>query len=110
MSHLLLVCVPSLTETQRAAIREAALRCGLEPFFTDTPEAALPRAAEIEAAFCDSPVISRAAANLRWQCTPSAGINQFTAPDAFLNPDAVLTNSSGAYGVTIAEHIIMVTL
>ena len=27
-----------------------------------------------------------------------------------MNPDAVLTNSSGAYGVTIAEHIIMVTL
>ena len=29
---------------------------------------------------------------------------------AFANPSAMLTNSSGAYGVTIAEHIIMLLL
>ena len=31
-------------------------------------------------------------------------------PSLFANPDCLLTNSSGAYGVTIAEHLIMVTL
>jgi phosphoglycerate dehydrogenase-like enzyme len=31
-------------------------------------------------------------------------------PDTFANPDCILTNSSGSYGVTIAEHIIAVSL
>ena len=33
-----------------------------------------------------------------------------TAAGVFASPDAVLTNSSGAYGVTIAEHIVMCAL
>ena len=110
MARKLIACIQNMTEAQRETIRAAALRHGFEPCFPARAQDALPFAEEIEIAFCDSPVLSAAAPGLRWQCTPSAGINQFTAPGAFLNPDAVLTNSSGAYGVTIAEHIIMVTL
>ena len=32
------------------------------------------------------------------------------APDSFANKDCMLTNSSGAYGVSIAEHMIAVSL
>lgn len=57
-----------------------------------------------------SNALTAVAEKLRWVCTPSAGVNQFGVSGAFANPDAMLTNSSGAYGVTIAEHIVMVTL
>lgn len=41
---------------------------------------------------------------------PSAGVYPYLLPGAFAAPDVILTCSSGAYGVTIAEHIVMVTL
>jgi phosphoglycerate dehydrogenase-like enzyme len=37
-------------------------------------------------------------------------VNQFLGDGVFAAPDALLSNSSVAYGVTIAEHIVMVTL
>ena len=43
-------------------------------------------------------------------CCAFAGVEPFLLPGAFANPRALLTNASGAYGVTIAEHIVMVTL
>jgi len=48
--------------------------------------------------------------NLKWLCVPSAGVDYLMKPDSFANKDCLLTNSAGAYGVTIAEHIIAVTL
>ncbi|MCR5272566.1 MAG: D-2-hydroxyacid dehydrogenase [Lachnospiraceae bacterium] len=47
---------------------------------------------------------------LKWMCVPSAGVDAFVEPGFFANDDCLLSNSSGAYGVTIAEHIIAVTL
>ena len=37
-------------------------------------------------------------------------MDQFTVKGVFASPEAVLTNSSGAYGVTIAEHVVMLAL
>ena len=48
--------------------------------------------------------------DLKWLCVPSAGVDYLMKPGVFANKDCILTNSSGAYGVTIAEHIIAVTL
>lgn len=48
--------------------------------------------------------------DLKWLCVPSAGVDYLMKPGVFANEDCILTNSSGAYGVTIAEHIIAVTL
>ena len=47
---------------------------------------------------------------LKWLCVPSAGVDYLMGEDAFANKECLLTNSSGAYGVTIAEHIITVSL
>ena len=47
---------------------------------------------------------------LKWLCAPSAGVDYLMGEDAFANKECLLTNSSGAYGVTIAEHIITVSL
>ena len=48
--------------------------------------------------------------NLKWLCVPSAGVDYLMKPGSFANEDCILTNSAGAYGVSIAEHIIAVTL
>ncbi len=48
--------------------------------------------------------------NLHWLCLDSAGADKYVDKSIYPNPDVVLTNSSGAYGVTISEHVLMVTL
>ncbi|MBP5310754.1 MAG: D-2-hydroxyacid dehydrogenase, partial [Lachnospiraceae bacterium] len=48
--------------------------------------------------------------NLKWLCVPSAGVDYLLKPGVFANEDCIITNSAGAYGVSIAEHIIMVSL
>ena len=110
MSRILAVTISQLTAEQREAIRAAAEAGGLEPRFFEREEDALEAMAETEVLFSQSPKLARHAPGLRWQCTPSAGVDALTAPEVFPNPETVLTNSSGAYGVTIAEHVIMVTL
>ena len=109
-SRKLFVSIPPLNEHQRHEISARAGRYGLETLFFDNVEGALPLAADAEIFFGSSADFTRQAVHLRWVCTPSAGINQFTGPEAFCSQDVILTNSSGAYGVTIAEHIIMMTL
>lgn len=48
--------------------------------------------------------------NLKWISVPSAGVDYLMKPGVFANEDCLITNSTGAYGVTIAEHIIAVSL
>lgn len=48
--------------------------------------------------------------SLKWFCGNFAGVDAYLDDALYPSPDVVLTNSSGAYGVTIAEHLIMVTL
>ena len=47
---------------------------------------------------------------IRWCHSVSAGVGHFLKSGAFDRGDVMLTNSSGAYGLAISEHIIMVTL
>lgn len=106
----LVVHFPEMTAAQREAVGAAAERKGFEALFYDTEEAARPAAARAEILLTASSSLAENAPKLRWLCTHFAGINQFSASEAFLSGRAVLSNSSGAYGVTIAEHIVMVAL
>ena len=110
MSRKLVVAIAALEESHRARIAAFAEARGFEALFFDSDAAALPALADAEIVFGQSAALAKNAPALRWLCTPSAGVNQFAGADAFASPDAVLTNSSGAYGVTIAEHVVMVTL
>ena len=109
MQRKLVVMIPQLNEGHRAAIRDTAERYGLQACFFDDEAAAAPEARKAEILFTWNPELMKDAPQLRWLCVPSAGVNQ-VPPEAFLSGKAILTNSSGAYGVTIAEHIVMVTL
>ena len=110
MSKKLVTVIAALDESQRARIAAAAEKHGFEALFFDSDAAALPALGDAEIAFGVSAALAKNSPRLRWQCTPSAGVNQFMGKGVFASPDAVLTNSSGAYGVTIAEHVIMITL
>ena len=110
MRRKMVVVLPVLDAEHREQISLSAARYGFDvSFFTEAQEA-LPALADAEVVLGQSELLSRNAPKLRWLCTPSAGVNQFLSPDAFAEPNAMLSNSSGAYGVTIAEHIVMVTL
>ncbi|MEA4928437.1 MAG: D-2-hydroxyacid dehydrogenase [Candidatus Limiplasma sp.] len=110
MSRTLIVTLAQLTERHRARLRAAAGARGFTVVFFDTEAEAAPALAEAEILFSQSGRLAGQAPRLRWQCTPSAGVNQFTDSSLFESGAAVLSNSSGAYGVTIAEHIVMVAL
>lgn len=104
------VVLQELTGAQKEQIRAAAERHGYEVRFFSRPEEDPACLKEAEILFGHLPQIAREALNLKWICTPFAGVDQFLQADAFANPEALLTNSSGAYGVTIAEHTVMMLL
>lgn len=110
MNRTLAAAVTELTEEQRERIRLAAEENGFEIRFIRDPDREKDFLLEAEVVFGHLLRIARESTKLKWICTPYAGVDQFLAPDAFANPDALLTNSSGAYGVTIAEHTVMMLL
>ena len=57
-----------------------------------------------------APSIVKTSRTLKWLCVPWAGVDSLMTPDYFANPDCLLTNSAGAYGVSIAEHMIATSL
>lgn len=96
-----------------ADVRAAADRLGINMLTFDSVDDAKGKLDDAEIIFSYSGMLAENAPSLKWMCTPWAGANQFTEPEpkpVFTSGQAVLTNSSGAYGVTIAEHIAMVIL
>ena len=110
MKRKMAVTVENLTAAQADRIRAAAEERGFEIRFMRSPKDDLAFITEAEVVFGHVPGTAKRSSALKWMCTPYAGVDQFLAEDAFANPEAVLTNSSGAYGVTIAEHTVMMLL
>ena len=98
-----------LAEKHRLKIRETAEKYGFSvDFYEKDP---LARAPEYEVIYAPpSPALLRAATSLRWYCSCAAGVEKLTDPALYHSPDVLLTNSAGAYGLTISEHILMVAL
>ena len=44
------------------------------------------------------------AERLGWVHLPSAGADSYVEPSMYANPDVILTNSSGVFGIPLAEH------
>ena len=106
----ILIFTPRLTDGNRRDIMEAAETHGYRAVFCEDSAAALREAADAEIILSADPALPKAAPELKWMCCAFAGVEPFLLPGAFANPRALLTNASGAYGVTIAEHIVMVAL
>ena len=110
MTHKLVVCIRNITEDQKQAMRDAAESRGWTCEICDNKEEALAAAKKAEVVFADSPRYAFDAPDLRWIISPSAGVNHFIKSEHFRESGVMLSNSSGAYGVTIAEHIVMAAL
>lgn len=67
------------------------------------------RDCEILHGYFPAPLIKRAGA-LKWLHTPSAGVDRFVDESLYPNKDVILTNSSGAFGVSIAEYLLCALL
>lgn len=50
------------------------------------------------------------AKSLKWLHLPSAGADSYTSRELFCNKEIILTNSSGVFGLPIAEHVFAMIL
>lgn len=91
-------------------IKAAAASLGHEVFFYSN-ETEIPQTnydADIIYGF--APSIVKTSNTLKWLCVPWAGVDSLMVPGYFANEACLLTNAAGAYGVSIAEHMIAVSL
>lgn len=112
MSRKICVCLEFLTDELKREISETAGNNGFSVEFFDRESDAGAALSDCEVLFAHSAdLVKKAPATLKWYCCAWAGVEPYCNNDGiFANPDCLLTNSAGAYGVTIAEHILMVTL
>ena len=91
-------------------IKSTATSLGHEVFFY-TSEAEIPQSNfDTDIIYGFAPSIVKSSKKLKWLCVPWAGVDSLMAPDYFANEECLLTNAAGAYGVSIAEHMIAVSL
>lgn len=113
MSRDICVHLNFLEETHRQQIQQAAEAAGFTAHFFGKGqfEEAKSCLQNCEVLYAHSPSLLRSApATLKWYCCAFAGVDPYCKDDGiFANPDCLLTNSN-CYGVTIAEHVVMVTL
>lgn len=111
MMRKLAVVADYLNDSHRAHIEKMAGDAGFTvDYFT---EGHLPqdRAGEYEVIYGTVPPKElKAATALRWFCCAYAGMDQWKDDALYHSSEVMLSNSSGAYGVTISEHMVMVTL
>ena len=113
MSRDLCVYLEFLTEAHKEQICRTAEDAGFTPHFFDLDQFEEAKAClqHCEVLYAHSPELLRTAPpSLKWYCCSFAGIDPYCKdPRLFANPDCLMTNSN-VYGVTIAEHVVMVTL
>ena len=113
MNRDICIYLEFLTPAHKAQIEATAQEPGFTPHFFNLDQFEEARAClqSCEVLYAHSPELLRTApASLKWYCCSFAGVDPYCKdPAMFANPDCLLTNSN-VYGVTIAEHVVMVTL
>ena len=105
------VIIDFLNDKYEQQLNAAAAKAGYEIEYFPSSAAAVGHVDDCEILYghCSQKVIC-SAKSLKWYCCCWAGVDRFCDESLYQNPDCVLTNSSGAYGTTISEHLIMVCL
>ena len=91
-------------------IKKAAEKAAASLFFYKGEEEIPQSNFDADIIYGFAPSIVKTSKNLKWLCVPWAGVDSLMAPDYFANEECILTNSAGAYGVSIAEHMIATSL
>jgi len=111
MSRIIGICIPFLNEDRKNKILETAKLCGFEVKFCDYEKVTQDDIDSCEVLFgmASRKLVSNAK-NLKWMQASFAGVDKYVNLDNIRNGNVILTNASGAYGITIAEHMITVLL
>ncbi len=93
-------------------VLDTAARCG---FTVDLyPDDCIPmeKRGEYEVLYgFPAPDVLPTMTGMRWFCAASAGVDTYSDDALYHDPkNIIVSNSAGAFGITIAEHILMVTL
>ena len=91
-------------------IKSAADQVGAQVFFYKSETEIPSENFDADIIYGFAPSIVKSSKTLKWLCVPWAGVDSIMGPGYFANEDCLLTNSAGAYGVSIAEHMIAVSL
>ena len=100
---------PSFDEKTRAQIEAVAKEINYEINFYKNETEASGHLSNVDIVFGYIPSIVSECKQMSWLALPFAGVEVFLKPGV-LRDDVILTNSSGAYGLIISEHIVMVLL
>ena len=112
MSRDVCVYLNFITDAHRDQIARTAASGGMTAHFFKSGQydEALSCGKNAEVLYSNSPKLLKACTHLKWYCSTNAGVDQYCRdPSLFPNPECLLTNSN-VYGLTIAEHTVMVTL
>lgn len=99
-----------LSEDNKAQMRKTAEECGFSIEFFDTSEEGDGKVSDAEVFYGSAPELLPQMPDLKWCHSAYAGAGHLIKTGKFDKDGVILTNSSGAYGLTIGEHIIMVSL
>ena len=111
MSKTIGVIYDYLNDDYRRLIDAAAAKHGYETRYYPSSAGAVHNVDDCEILFGHaSQEVLASAKSLKWYCCCWAGVDRFCRDELYQDPDCLLSNSSGAYGVTIAEHLIMTSL
>lgn len=99
-----------LSDENKLNMEATASACGYETEFFDTAWDADGKISDGEIIYSDAGRLAEQMPHLRWFHTAFAGVESCIATGMFGDGRAILTNSSGAYGRTISEYIVMMTL
>ena len=109
MSRTICVVNEFITDAHKRQIDDTAKKLGFSVRYYLSKADASGHLADCEILFAHWRSLLKEAPMLKWYCCSYAGVDPYQPPFRF--PEGVLlSNSSGAYGVTIAEHILMLTL
>ena len=100
-----------LEPSHHALIDSTAARCGFAVDYYPDCRVPVELAGTYEVVHgMPKPGDLKAFTGMKWFCGSFAGVDAYLDDALYPSPEVMLSNSSGAYGVTIAEHLIMVTL
>lgn len=99
-----------LSDDNKLAMKRTAEECGFELEFFESNKEACGKVSDGEVIYCCNGELLASMPQLRWCHSAYAGVGPFLQSGVFEGGKVMLTNSSGAYGLAISEHVMMVTL
>ena len=107
MKEKVLAVINTLTEEQVDALKQLCEQSGYGFVLANNREEAKEHLEDATIIYGGDPWLISNAPNLKWFHSLSAGVNAYMP---VIKEETILTNSAGAFGLSISEHIIMVIL